>query len=505
MNRQQRVESLSHSQDNGPSYRPYQNTSKANLQAQKPRNIKMCDSLENVIRRSGLQDGMTISFHHAFRAGDLTLNLVMNAIAAMGFKNLRLASSSLSDCHSPLVEHIRNGVVSEIYTSGLRGPLAEEISRGLLAKPVQIHSHGGRVNLIESGELTIDVAFIGVPACDEFGNTNGFSGAACCGSLGYARVDAEYAGCVVLLTEAVVAYPHHPASIAQDQVDLIVQVEQVGDADKIGADTTRMTSNPRELLIARRAAEVIAGSGYFVDGFSLQTGTGGASLAVTRFLEDKMLRRNITAAFALGGITSTMVDLHEKGLITKLLDVQSFDKQAASSLARNPRHIEISANQYANFSSKGASVDRLDVVVLSALEIDTGFNVNVLTGSDGVLRGASGGHCDTAVAARLSIIVAPLVRGRIPTLVKEVTTCVTPGSSVDILVTDHGIAVNPARPELAERLQQAGLPIVTIDWLYQRALILTGEPQPIKFTDRVVAVVRYRDGSVIDVVHQIQE
>ncbi|WP_339099021.1 citrate lyase subunit alpha [Yersinia enterocolitica] len=505
MNRQQRVESLSHSQDNGPSYRPYQNTSKANLRAQKPRNIKMCDSLENVIRRSGLQDGMTISFHHAFRAGDLTLNLVMNAIAAMGFKNLRLASSSLSDCHSPLVEHIRNGVVSEIYTSGLRGPLAEEISRGLLAKPVQIHSHGGRVNLIESGELTIDVAFIGVPACDEFGNTNGFSGAACCGSLGYARVDAEYAGCVVLLTEAVVAYPHHPASIAQDQVDLIVQVEKVGDADKIGADTTRMTSNPRELLIARRAAEVIAGSGYFVDGFSLQTGTGGASLAVTRFLEDKMLRRNITAAFALGGITSTMVDLHEKGLITKLLDVQSFDKQAASSLARNPRHIEISANQYANFSSKGASVDRLDVVVLSALEIDTGFNVNVLTGSDGVLRGASGGHCDTAVAARLSIIVAPLVRGRIPTLVKEVTTCVTPGSSVDILVTDHGIAVNPARPELAERLQQAGLPVVTIDWLYQRALILTGEPQPIKFTDRVVAVVRYRDGSVIDVVHQIQE
>ncbi|MDI8841787.1 hypothetical protein MJI69_31570 [Salmonella enterica subsp. enterica serovar Anatum] len=25
----------------------------------------------------------------------------------MGFKNLTLASSSLSDCHAPLVEHIR--------------------------------------------------------------------------------------------------------------------------------------------------------------------------------------------------------------------------------------------------------------------------------------------------------------------------------------------------------------------------------------------------------------
>lgn len=90
------------------------------------------------------------------------------------------------------------------------------------------------------------------------------------------------------------------------------------------------------------------------------------------------------------------------------------------------------------------------MVVLSALEIDTQFNVNVLTGSDGVLRGASGGHCDTAIASALSIIVAPLVRGRIPTLVDNVLTCITPGSSVDILVTDHGIAVNPARPELAE-------------------------------------------------------
>ncbi|GAA3888259.1 citrate lyase subunit alpha [Gibbsiella dentisursi] len=501
MKQQQRLANWNNNAD----VRLYQEASKANLQAAKPRGIKRCDSLQEAIRRSGLQDGMTISFHHAFRGGDLTLNQVMAAIAEMGFRNLTLASSSLSDCHAPLVEHIRHGVVSRIYTSGLRGPLAEEISRGLLKQPVQIHSHGGRVNLITSGELKIDVAFLGVPSCDEFGNANGYSGEACCGSLGYARVDAESADKVVLLTEAIVPYPHHPASLLQDQVDLIVQLEHVGDADKIGADATRMTSNPRELLIARRAAEVIAASGYFTAGFSLQTGTGGASLAVTRFLEDKMRARGVHAAFALGGITSTMVALHEKGLIGKLLDVQSFDRAAATSLARNPNHIEISANQYANVSSKGAAVDRLDVVVLSALEIDTGFNVNVLTGSDGVIRGASGGHCDTAAAARLAIIVAPLVRGRIPTLVEEVTTCVTPGASIDILVTDHGIAVNPARPELAQRLRDGGLNVVSIEWLYQRALLLTGEPESIAFTDNVVAVVRYRDGSVIDVVHQVAE
>lgn len=55
-------------------------------------------------------------------------------------------------------------MVTRIYTSGLRGPLAEEISRGLLAEPVQIHSHGGRVHLVQSGELNIDVAFLGVPS-----------------------------------------------------------------------------------------------------------------------------------------------------------------------------------------------------------------------------------------------------------------------------------------------------------------------------------------------------
>lgn len=86
-----------------------------------------------------------------------------------------------------------------------------------------------------------------------------------------------------MLTEELLPYPHNPASIEQDQVDLIVKVDRVGDAAKIGAGATRMTTNPRELLIARSAADVIVNSGYFKEGFSMQTGTGGASLAVTRF------------------------------------------------------------------------------------------------------------------------------------------------------------------------------------------------------------------------------
>ena len=146
----------------------------------------------------------------------------------------------------------------------------------------------------------------------------------------------------------------------------------------------------------------------------------------------------------------------------------------------------------------------MNVVILSALEIDVDFNVNVITGSDGVMRGASGGHCDVAAAADLTIIVAPLVRSRIPTVVRRVTTMLTPGESVDVLVTDHGIAVNPKRPEdraTPARCRRGG----DDDRGAARARgLLTGEPEPLEFADRIVGVVRYRDGSVIDVVRQVK-
>ena len=210
----------------------------------------------------------------------------------------------------------------------------------------------------------------------------------------------------------------------------------------------------------------------------MQTGSGAAATACTRFMEEKMERSGVKARFALGGITGSPVDLHEKGLIESC-SIPSASTAAAASLARNPNHVEISTNVYANPGSKAASCDQLDVVILSALEIDVDFNVNVITGSDGVMRGASGGHCDVAAAANLTIVVAPLLRSRIPTVVKRVTTRLTPGESIDVLVTDHGIAVNPARPEIRERLMEAGLKVVDINALYERAISLTGVPKPL--------------------------
>jgi len=467
------------------------------------RSRKVRDSLEAAIAESGLVDGGTISFHHHFREGDACLLLTLDTLARMGFKDLTLAGSSLNSCHAGLVEHIRNGVIARIYTSGMRGELARQISGGLMDEPINIHSHGGRVALMQAGELQVDVAFLGVPACDVMGNADGVTGRSRCGSLGYAKVDAGRAGCVVLLTEEIADYPHLPASLTQDQVDMIVTVDTIGDPAKISVGAARITSNPRELLIARHAADVIEHSGYFTDGFSMQTGSGASATAATRFLESRLRRRGVTAGFALGGITAGIVDLHEKGLIERILDVQSFDTVAARSLAENPRHREISADEYASPLGKGAAVDALDLVILSALEIDLDFNVNVVTGSDGVMMGASGGHCDTAAGANLSIIVGPLIRGRIPTVVPRVTTLVTPGENVGVLVTDHGIAVHPSRPEVRERLLAAGLPVTTIEELHARATAIAGVPAPIEFDDRIVGLIRYRDGSVIDVVRQV--
>jgi len=471
-------------------------------------NNKIVPSLEKAIELSGLSNGMTISFHHHFRGGDKVVNLVMDTLARMGFRDLVIAPSSLTDCHAPLAAHIKNGVIRRIETSGLRGKLAEAVSDGLMDEPVVFRSHGGRAFAIETKELPIDVAFLGAPSCDSYGNANGYirehDQGIMCGAMGYAKCDAQYARKTIILTDHIAPYPNVPFAISESDVDYIVVVDEIGDPQGIMGGATRYTTNPKELLIAWNCAEVIEASGRFKDGWSFQLGSGGASLAVARYLRERMLAQKITARFALGGITGQIVEMHTEGLVKRILDVQSFDLTAARSLRDHRFHQQISASYYASPGNEGTAVNQLDVVVLSALEIDTQFNVNVLTGSDGVIRGAIGGHPDTAAGASVSIVVAPLIRGRIPTVVERVGTIVTPGRSVDILVTDHGVAVNPNRPLLREQLERQGIAVLAIEELCQKARSIVGLADPIKYTDQVVGVVAYRNNSVIDVIRQVK-
>ena len=477
------------------------------LKAPNGHNNKMIESLEKTIELSGLKNGMTISFHHHFRNGDYIVNMVLDTLERMGFKDLVVAASSLTDCHARMIEHIKSGLVRRIETSGLRGELANAISNGLMNIPVIFRSHGGRAYAIESGELKIDVAFLGAPSCDCAGNANGISRdgdtSYDCGSLGYAMADAKYAAKTIILTNNIVPYPNTPCAIPEIDVDYIVKVDEIGDPKGIASGATRFTTNPRELKIAEMAVDVMENSGYFKDGFSFQTGTGGASLAATRFLRDRMIKKGIKANFALGGITGAIVKLHEEGLIKKLLDVQDFDLEAVRSIRENPFHCVVSGHHYAGSGIEGSAVDQLDMVVLSALEIDTNFNVNVLTGSDGVIRGAIGGHPDTASGAKMTIVAAPLIRGRIPTVLDRVNTIVTPGSTVDVFVSEYGIAVNPLRQDLIERLSSAGIKLNTIEELKNTAEKIVGKPKQIQYKDKIVGLVYYRDSSVIDVIRQV--
>ena len=472
------------------------------LRAGKPGSEKLLKSLEQAIDASGLRDGMTISFHHHFRNGDYVLNQVVEAIARKGIRGLTLAPSSLNDVNDAILPHIEAGVITAIETSGGRGKLGRLMTLGKLSKPTIVRSHGGRARAIECGDLHIDVAFLGAPCCDRYGNMNGVEGRSACGSLGYAMVDAAYADTVVAITDNLVPHPVHPISIPQTQVDFVVVVDSIGDPAGIASGALRISRNPRELLMAEYATGVIEHSEYFRQGISLQLGSGGASLSAAKFIQEKMLARGITGSFGVGGITNPFVEMLEQGLFETMFDTQDFDLPSIQSLRNNPRHVEMSASYYANPHSAGPIVNNLDVVILSATEVDVDFNVNVITDSNGIIMGASGGHSDTAAGAKLAIVVAPLLRGRLPMVLDRVDTIVTPGETVDVIITERGIAVNPRRTDLIESLKGSRLPVLHIQDLQRMAVELAGKPEPLPAGDEVVALIEYRDGSIIDVVRK---
>lgn len=448
-----------------------------------------------------VRDGMTISFHHHLRDGDLVVNMALEILAKMKIRDLVLAPSALFSVHEDLLRHVRSGVVRAIEGS-VNGPVGKAASEGLFSAPVVLRSHGGRARAMAAGELSVDIAVIAAPAADLMGNLSGIGGPSACGSLGYAFTDAQYANKVIAVTDHIVPYPVVPFSLPQTLVDWVVPVERIGIPEKIVSGTLRITRDPLRLIIAEQVAKVVEESGLFEDGFSMQAGAGGISLAASGFIRERMKAAGIKGSFISGGITGQSVEMLEEGLFTSLLDVQSFDLEAVASLGANRAHQEMSASFYANPSSKGCTVDMLDVAVLGATQVDLDFDVNVNTESDGILLHGIGGHMDTAAGAALTVIATPLLRGRMPMVVDRVLTVTTPGNTVDVVVTERGVAVNPQRKDLMENLRGKGIPLVEIGDLKKIAEELTGTPKPIPFGDKVIGIVEYRDGTIIDTIRQ---
>ena len=465
---------------------------------------KMVKDIHEALVKCNAHDGMTVSFHHHFRDGDLVVCMVMKEIQKMGLKNITISASSLGKAHDDLVPMIEDGTITNIESSGVRGKIGEAISHGKLKGLATMRSHGGRVRALVTGETHVDIAFIGAPTCDEYGNCRGIGGKTNCGVLSYSYVDGNQADYVVAVTDCLVPFPNYPAHISMTKVDYVCVVDQIGIPEKIATGAAKPTTDQRKLMMAEYCTQVVVNTPYFKDGFSYQTGVGGASIASTISLTKIMKERNIKMGFGVGGLTKPMCDLLDDGMVRILLDTQDFDLDAVNNV-KNPNHHRISAGAYANPMNKGAFVNKLDYVILAALEVDTHFNCNVVVGSDGVITGAQGGHPDTAQGAKCTIVIAPLLQGRIPAICTDVTTVTTPGESVDIVVTDYGVAVNPARPDLLEALQKADcVPLKTIEELRDMAYSIVGEPEKVQFGDRVVGIIEARDGTIMDVVREVK-
>ena len=220
------------------------------------RRDKTLPDIKAAISASGLKSGMTLSFHHHLRNGDFVVNAVLDACAEMGIRDLVIFPTALFGVHKHLTKHIQSGVIHQIMGS-VNGPIGQLASEGGMSVPVVLRSHGGRPRAVTSGEVVIDVAFIAAPTSDKYGNLTGAVGKSACGSLGYAHSDADYAQCVVAITDNLVDYPAPCIHIPQFFVDFVVPVDRIGDPEGIVSGTTRVTRDPMRLLIAHNAAKLI--------------------------------------------------------------------------------------------------------------------------------------------------------------------------------------------------------------------------------------------------------
>ena len=463
---------------------------------------KRLESIKEALKKVGIKDGMTISTHHHLRNGDYVANMVFDAAAELGVKNLRWFPSASFPIHAPIIKHLESGVIHHIEGS-MNGPLGDFASRGKMKGTAILRSHGGRYQAVQDGEVHIDIAVISAPCADPFGNANGLYGSAACGLLGFALADSQYADYVIVVTDNLVPFPCIPWQIQGNYVDYVVEVESIGDPSKIVSGTTQLTRSPDRLLIAEMAAQFALEAGIVKDGFSFQAGAGGTSLAFAVFLRNIMKKNNVKARFVRGGSTRYLTQLLEEGLTDYILDGQTFDLEGVRSMRENPNHQDTSPFTSYNFHGKGNFASMVDVVVLGATEVDVNFNANVVTHSDGRLLHGIGGW-QNCLFGKTVILPIPLFRDRIPVIVDEVTTLVGPGELIDVIVTERGIAINPRRKDLINAVKGTNLPIRSIEELKKEAeKICGGKPKKPKLGEKIIAAIKWVDGTIIDVVRQV--
>ncbi len=466
---------------------------------------KVVKNLKEALKKAGLKDGMTISTHHHLRNGDALTNLLFDTIKQMGVKGIRWFPSASFPCHAHLIKYLEDGTIHHIEGS-MNGPLGRFTTEGKMKGTGVLRSHGGRYQAVQDGEVHIDIAVIASPSADPFGNANGVTGKSACGLIGFALGDSEYADNVVVVTDNLVPFPCVPWQIQGNNVDYVVQVDSLGDPAKIVSGTTEVTKSPDRLLIAEYVAQFIEEAGIMKDGFSFQAGAGGTNLAFVLYLKERMKAKGVKARFVRGGSTKYLVQLLEEGLTDYILDGQTFDLEGVRSMRENQNHVNTSPFTSYNFHGKGNFASIVDVAVLGATEVDVKFNANVVSHSDGYLLHGIGGW-QNCLYSKCTILAIPSFRDRIPVITDEVTTLVGPGELIDVIITERGIAINPKRKDLIKAMKGSSLPVKPIEKIKEEVYeICGGAPAKPKVNeDKVVAVVKWVDGTVLDSVFEIEK
>ncbi len=463
---------------------------------------KVVESLAVALEKCGLKDGMTISTHHHLRNGDLINNEVFHEAHKKGVKDLVWLPSASFPCNEELLPYLEDGTINRIEGS-MNGPLGKFCSEGKMKGTAVLRSHGGRVQAIQDGEVKIDIAVLVAPTADAFGNAKATGGKSACGVLGYGYVDHLFAEKVIVVTDNLIEFPCYPMELYGNYVDYVVVVDKIGIPEKIISGTTRITKSPDRLYLAEMTAKMMEVTGMLHDGCFMQAGAGGTSLAIGWYAQKILKEKGWKCRLGFGGSTGYMVNMMEEGQMEYILDAQAFDLDAIASIENNPNHIQYPVFNAYNYHSKGNLTTMMDIMILGATEVDVNFNGNVVTHSDGLLLHGIGGW-QNCLHAKNVILPIPLFRDRMPVIKDEVTTITGPGSMVDVVVTERGMAVNPKRTDLIEKIKEAGLPLKTMEELKAEAEAICGVPDKPDLDDEIVAVIKWVDGTIIDAVRKVK-
>lgn len=479
----------------GIRYKPFQGAKKNTHQSK-------VTTLVKALKQCGLKDGQTISFHHQLRNGDYVVNETLKRVSELGVKNLRLAQTALFPVHQPIVDYVKDGTITSIEGS-INGVVGDYVSKHPLPHPVVLRSHGGRWAAVRKDELHIDIAVIAASAADNRGNCTGLLGEGAFGPICYSQVDAMNADYVIIVTDNLVSRPCPFQEIDERYVDYVAQIDQIGDPAHIVSGSLKLTEDPTKKHIAKQCIDLMDAAGLIKDGLVFQAGAGGISLTALQYLKETLEEKKVVASYAAGGFTKFIADMLKQGLVEHAYGLQCFDVESVKYL-KDTRRLITDIGHYADPSTKGRYLDGLHATMLGATEVDTSFNVNVNTHSDGRLLHGIGGHQDSASGAFLTMITIPVFRKSIPVIRDDVTTLTTPGEVIDAIVTDQGIAINPRRKDLLKSIGNE-IDLITIDELKQIADDETGGPPEIHLSDDIVGITKWRDGTLLDMIYRVEE